>query len=266
MIQGEIYTFPLLDIIQWVALTERTGELTVEHSPNRLAIFFSAGKIAATAFDLTDSDSANSIRVMLTEAVRWRWGQFEFRDSKLPQKVASTNLNLPVEFLLLDIIGVSQPTEASNDEERSEPTLSNWMEVNAPNTTLTLADTLRLKVADRLLREDFKVPPMPEVTAKLLKLTRDENFSMDELTDTVVTDPAIVAMIMRYANSALHNYEQEVKTLPSAVQRLGTDQVVNISLAASLGARQPGRDIFAANRKSLWTHSLVTAAFAGSVA
>src|SRR5215471_13017090 len=102
MIQGEIYTFPLIDVIQWAALTERTGKLSVEHGANKIVVYFSTGKIAAVGFDLNISDSAGTVRVMLATAVRWRWGHFEFKDGPLPAKIASLNLNLTVQFILLE--------------------------------------------------------------------------------------------------------------------------------------------------------------------
>src|SRR5213078_3271992 len=105
MIQGEIYTFPLPDLIQWAALTDRTGELAVEHSANKIIIYFSRGKLAGMLFDLTIADSPGSISVMLATAVRWRWGHFDFKDCSLPSKIAAANMNLAAEFVLKEVIG-----------------------------------------------------------------------------------------------------------------------------------------------------------------
>ena len=262
MIQGEIYTFPLPDLIQWAALTTRTGELAVVHGANKIVIYFAGGKVAGGSFDMTISDSPGSVRVMLATAVKWKWGHFEFKDSALQPKIAAANMNLPAEFLLKEVInGAKSEDESADDELQNE-----WLEADSTFSDVNLADSLRLKVADRLLREDFRVPAMPEVTVKLMNLTRNDDFTLDELTDTIVTDQAIVASIMRYANSALHNHQQGVQTVPAAVRRLGSDQVINISLAASLAAKPAGRDLFAPQRKALWSHSAAAALFASNLA
>src|SRR5882724_4526628 len=156
MIQGEIYTFPLPDLIQWVALTDRTGELIVEHSANKIIIYFAGGKLASMLFDLTVSDSPGSVRVMLATAVQWRWGHFEFKDCALPPKIAAANMNLAAEFLLKEIIGEAK----SAPEDTSDESQNEWIEADSAYKDVSLADSLRLKVADRLLREDFRVPAM----------------------------------------------------------------------------------------------------------
>src|SRR5882724_9642372 len=140
MIQGEIYTFPLPDLIQWAALTDRTGELFVEHSANKIIIYFAGGKIAAMSFDLTLSDSPGSVRVMLATAVHWRWGHFGFKDCALPPKIAAANMNLAAEFVLKDVIADSQPaTEDAEADSQNE-----WLEAGSQFEDVNLADSLRL--------------------------------------------------------------------------------------------------------------------------
>jgi len=262
MIQGEIYTFPLADLIQWVALTRRTGTLVVDHGVSRLEAHFSAGKIAALSLDLISCDSRESVFGVLAGVLRWRWGHFSFKDSPLPEKILAANLGLATEPLMVEI--VSQHSTLRVPKLERDPI--DWRELENSEESVSLANTLRLNVTDRLLREDFRVPPMPEIVTRVLELTRHEYFSLRELTEIVITDHAVVALILRYANSALHTHERQVDSLSMAVQRLGTDEVVNIALAASLQARQRGRDLFAQERRRLWERSSGTALITQSLA
>lgn len=268
MIQGEIHTFPLSDLIQWLALTRHTGELTMAQGEHHLKLYFDKGEIAASsAADLIEPDCLAEdriahVRSALTSALAWRWGLFEFRDVPLPAEVAAVNLHLLAETLLLeaachlDQSRMGEAESGANDRARAD----------RHSQTFTLADDLRLQIVDRLLREDYRVPPMPQLAARVLEMTRDENFSLRNLGNLILTDQAIVAQILRHANSALRGARRQIDTLPVAVQRLGSDEVVNIVLAASLQASRSKRDLFAAHKRRLWMHSATAAFFARALA
>jgi HD-like signal output (HDOD) protein len=260
MIQGEIQTFPLPDLIQWLALTRRTGHLTISRSDHRLEFFFAAGEIAAASYsDIIGPDSAEKARAVLASALAWRLGYFIFEECKLPAEIAVANLHLPVEGLLLDVARQFDEEQEAGAKSDQAP------EAAGHSETFTVADELRLQIVDHLLREDFRVPPMPQLATRVLELTR-KDFSLRDLGNLILTDQAVAAQILRYANSALGGAERRVDTLPMAIQRLGTDQVVNVVLAISLHAERSGRDIFAEQKRRLWTHSNTTAFFAQSLA
>jgi HD-like signal output (HDOD) protein len=262
MIQGEIQTFPLPDLIQWLALTRRTGSLTFTQGEHRLEFFLAAGEIAsASSSERVGPDSPEGARAVLATALSWEWGHFLFRECQLPGEIVATNLRLPAEALLLDVVRqLDELRESHATSAGAEPS-----EAGVGHETFTPADELRLQVVDRLLRDDFRVPPMPQLAARVLELTR-KDFSLRELGSLILTEQAVAARILRYANSALAGSERRVDTLPLAIQRLGADEVINIVLAVSLHAGHTGRDLFAAQRRRLWTHSNATAFFAHSLA
>lgn len=269
MIQGEIQVFPLFDLIQWIVLTHRTGDLSMAQGARWLTFYFDNGEIAASfsASDPVELDCPTDLRTAhvrnaLTEALNWRWGQFEFRDAPLSAEVTAVNLHLPAEALLLEAARqLDQSPRADAESGANDPTAS-----DKHSQTFTLADDLRLQIIDHLLREDYSVPPMPQLAVRVLELTRDENFSLRNLGNLVLTDQAIAAQILRHANSALRGARREIDTLPVAVQRLGSDEVVNIVLAASLMASRSKRDMFAAHKRTLWRHSATAAFFARALA
>lgn len=268
MIQGEIHTFPLSDLIQWLALTRHTGELTMAQGEHQLKLYFDKGEIAASsACNLTELDCLAEVRMahvrsVLRSALAWRWGDFEFKDAPLSAEVAAVNLHLSAEPLLLE--AACHLDQSRMDDAESEA--NGWTRADRHSQTFTLADDLRLHIVDRLLKEDYRVPPMPQLAARVLEMTRDENFSLRNLGNLILTDQSIVAQILRHANSALRGSRREIDTLPVAVQRLGSDEVVNIVLAASLQASRSKRDLFVVQKRRLWKHSAAAAFFSRALA
>jgi HD-like signal output (HDOD) protein len=263
MIEGEIQTFPHTDLIQWIALTRRTGELSMTQGDHHLKFSFAAGEIAAaSSSDIIGSDSPENARAVLASSLAWTSGHFAFKDGPLPPEVLANNLRLPVEGLLLSVT-----SELDEDRtEGAEADQDEWTQEAQYSETFTLADDLRLQVVDHLLREDFRVPPVPQLAARVLELTSSGEFSLRALENLILSDQAVTAQVLRYANSALRAGGRQVDTLQVAIQRLGSDEVVHIALAASVQSQQHGRDIFAEQKRALWTHSSATAFFARSLA
>jgi len=262
MIQGEIQTFPLSDLIQWLALTHRTGELTITQGAQCLKFFFERGEIAATySSEPLAVEGLEHARAVLISALGLRWGRFLFDDCPLSTPVAAANLHLAAEAFLLEVISQLETQRKS----AAEPSQDEWGDASGYSETYTLADALRMQIVDRLLKEDFRVPPMPQLAVRVLELTRKDDFSLRDLASIILTDQAITVQVLRCANSALRGTEREVTTLPMAVQRLGSDEVVNIVLATSLQART-GRDLFIAHKRNLWARSTVAAFCARALA
>lgn len=257
MIQGEIHILPLPDLIQWLALTRRTGKLVLRQVEQSLELYFIKGEIAGgTDEALIAIDSAEKVHRALGRALARRAGRFAFSDDELPKWVASINLRLSAESTLYNLF--SELHAGRPPSARSY--LDNWTEAGKDFGLFTPDDALRLQVIDQLLKENFNVPAMPQLAARVLELTRAKNFSLRELGNLVLTDQAVAARVLRYANSARQGTEQEVTSLAQAVQRLGADEVVSIVLAAALQAHKIGRELFAAEKHRLWVYSS-TAAF-----
>ncbi len=263
MIQGEIHALPLSDLIQWLALTRRTGKLTLTQSATSLEFYFIAGDMAgATDEALSVVDSAEKLQQTLGRVYDWQAGRFAFIDDELPKWVTLVNLRLSAESILYNL--TSQFNEAQKPDTQLQ--LNAWAEAGKGIGLLTDDDAIRLRVVDQLLRDDFNVPAMPQLAIRVLELTRNKNFSLRELGSTILTDQAVAARVLRYANSARQGTEKEIDSLALAVQRLGTDEVVSVVLAATLQARRPGQELFAAEKRRLWVYSSIAAFFARTIA
>jgi len=173
----------------------------------------------------------------------------------LPKWVTLINLRLSTESTLYNLFSELHGTRPAS----AKSYLDNCAEAGKDFGIFTPADALRLQVIDQLLKEDFNVPAMPPLAARVIELTRAKNFSLRELGNLILTDQAVAARVLRYANSAGQGAEKEVTSLAQAVQRLGADEVVSIVLAAALQAHKIGRELFAAEKHRLWVYSSMAA-------
>ncbi|MDX1597058.1 MAG: HDOD domain-containing protein [Marinobacter sp.] len=121
-------------------------------------------------------------------------------------------------------------------------------------------DALTLEeVADKL-QKLYRLPPMPALALKILKLTGNTEATARELAELIEFDPSLTAQIMRYARSALFNYPGQINSVQDAVTRvLGFDRVAHIALGiASVRAFDVPRQGML-GMDSFWRHSLYCA-------
>ncbi len=282
MLQGDIYTFPLPDLIQWLAFTRRTGQLNLAQGPDRaqleairagkltdapshkprprVELYFVEGGIAGAAFAGRGAvTSAPSLRAILANALNWQTGRFTFSLECLPAWAAKVSQTYAVERLL-------QAALADQASAKPAEALLQFDGAPAESENFTLAEHLRLYAVSRIQQGDFKIPALPDLAVRVLELTSDENFSLRSLGALVIKDQAVAAQILRYANSPLYGYSYRVDSLEAAVKRIGAGEVVNIVLAAAIQTQRVKNDRFAAEREHMWRHSSAAAFIAKSIA
>ncbi len=122
------------------------------------------------------------------------------------------------------------------------------------------ADGPLLNIRARIEHLD-RLPPMPEMTQKIIQLSADPDASVKDLVKIVQLDPSLAAQIMRYASSPFFSYRGKVDSLDTAITRvLGFNTVLNLALGATAAKpfRIPrnvplGLDAF-------WQHAVFSAA------
>lgn len=115
------------------------------------------------------------------------------------------------------------------------------------------------EVADKL-QKLYRLPPMPALALRILKLTVNNEATAKELAELIEFDPSMTAQIMRYARSALFNYPGQINSVQEAVTRvLGFDRVAHIAMGiASVRAFDVPRGGML-GMSSFWRHSLYCA-------
>jgi putative nucleotidyltransferase with HDIG domain len=78
------------------------------------------------------------------------------------------------------------------------------------------------------------LPPMPDIAARVLRAVEGGDCSVHDLRLIIERDPAIVARILKVANSALYGFARQIDTLSHALALLGMQTVRNLVLAASI--------------------------------
>tara|TARA_R100001440_G_scaffold26791_11_gene43948 strand:- start:6000 stop:7376 length:1377 start_codon:yes stop_codon:yes gene_type:complete len=124
--------------------------------------------------------------------------------------------------------------------------------VNAEGITLE-------EVAQRLQKLN-RLPPMPALALRILRLTAHPEATAKELADLIEYDPSLTAQVMRYARSALFNYPGQINSVQEAVSRvLGFDRVAHVAMGiASVRAFDVPRQ-GALGMDAFWRHSLYCA-------
>lgn len=130
-----------------------------------------------------------------------------------------------------------------------------------PRAALALED-----VANKL-QKLYRLPPMPALALRILRLTSNPEASARELAELIEFDPSMTAQIMRYARSALFNYPGQINTVQEAVTRvLGFDRVAHIAMGiASVRAFDVPRGGLL-GMDNFWRHSLYCAFLCQSLA
>lgn len=132
---------------------------------------------------------------------------------------------------------------------------------NGARDALTLEE-----VADKL-QKLYRLPPMPALALRILRLTANTDATARELAELIEFDPSLTAQVMRYARSALFNYPGQINSVQEAVTRvLGFDRVAHIALGiASVRAFDvPRKGMLGMD--SFWRHSLYCAFLCQSIA
>lgn len=80
------------------------------------------------------------------------------------------------------------------------------------------------------------LPAMPNMAAKLLRLSTNERANVYDLIKLIETDPSLVLQLIRYAKSAFFGYRGHIESIEQAViSVLGYRLTLNISLGVALG-------------------------------
>ncbi len=112
--------------------------------------------------------------------------------------------------------------------------------------------------------ETCELPPLPEVAARALALTRDPRTSLPDVARLVADDTAIAARVLRISRSAVYvGRRQQPHTVEEAISTIGIDAVRRVLVAASAHAVHLTGDQVG---QTLWNHALATALAADELA
>lgn len=79
-----------------------------------------------------------------------------------------------------------------------------------------------------------RLPSLPAVALEVIELVQDRHLEVSELAETVSNDPALVAKILRMANSSFYAQSRTIGTVNQAIVLLGLNNVQSLALSFSL--------------------------------
>lgn len=123
-------------------------------------------------------------------------------------------------------------------------------------TAISPTDLEQLLV-DRLRADRIKIPSYPAIATKLQAMVAAGR-STEQLAAVAANDPPLVAALISHATSAQHANTGSI-TIAAAIVRVGVDQLVDVAVAASVGAIALAAGPLAALRRDTWWRSLVSA-------
>ena len=115
--------------------------------------------------------------------------------------------------------------------------------------------------------EVTKLPSLPVVAIKLLKLTQDNTSAAGDLVRLIETDPAITAKILRIVNSVAYGQRHKIASIKHAIVLMGFAAIRSLAMDVVLYDQlihRRGRHAF--NRVDFWQHCLTVATLCRALA
>lgn len=104
-----------------------------------------------------------------------------------------------------------------------------------------------------------QLPSVPAVAIRLLDLVRDLDSSTRDIVEAIKSDPALVAKVLRAANSSYFSFRSEIQTLEQAVPLIGRTAVTSLSLSFSLSSEAMDGGTMSERYNQYWLQSVVQA-------
>ncbi len=112
------------------------------------------------------------------------------------------------------------------------------------------------KSPHELVSQVTKLVSLPAVYFKVKELVDDPDASLVKIGEAISQDPALTMKLLRVANSAFFGFVAKVTTISRAVNLLGTQQVHDLALAASMAKAFEGISSEVMDMQRFWRHSI----------
>lgn len=107
-----------------------------------------------------------------------------------------------------------------------------------------------------LVKDVDKLVSLPEVAMRINQMVDDPNSTAAEMGKVLAQDPALVARLLRIANSPFYGLSMEIDSVSRAVTLLGTKQIRDLVVSTSAAHAFDGIPNSLISMKDFWRHSL----------
>lgn len=112
----------------------------------------------------------------------------------------------------------------------------------------------------------MRLPTPSAIAVRLTEMARDPHAKLEELVELVRCDPALTSKLLRLANSPLYARHESVKTVFEALQMLGLDTAITLTLSFTLHDELQTKNSGGFDITRYWKRSLLTAVAAHELA
>lgn len=109
------------------------------------------------------------------------------------------------------------------------------------------------------IRTAESLPALPATAIEVLRLTEDEETSVDALASVIERDPALTAKLLRTVNSPLFGITREIRSVKQAVGLVGQRAIRVMALSLSLTEQIDENKCAGFDYEAFWRTSLTTA-------
>ena len=113
-------------------------------------------------------------------------------------------------------------------------------------------------IYQKILEDHQELSSLPQTLAEVIRITKDDRSSANDLAEIIMHDPALTTKVLRIVNSPFYGARSEITTLTQAVVTLGMRAVSALALSTSI-YDITGRWQVTIDRVRFWRHSLEVA-------
>jgi HD-like signal output (HDOD) protein len=109
---------------------------------------------------------------------------------------------------------------------------------------------------EELISQTTELVSLPDIYVRIKAVIYDPNSTMTDVADVLSHDPAICARMLKVANSAFFGVASRVETVKAAIRLLGTQQVHDLVLAATISKTFPDIPGNLISMEDFWVNSV----------
>jgi len=113
-----------------------------------------------------------------------------------------------------------------------------------------------LTTPEELISQTTELVSLPDIYVRIKAVIYDPDSTLTDVSDVLSHDPAICARMLKVANSAFFGVPSKVETIKAAVRLLGTQQVHDLVLAATITRSFPAIPDNLISMEDFWVSSV----------
>ena len=84
------------------------------------------------------------------------------------------------------------------------------------------------------IKNDTNLMSLPQVVSKILEITSEDEYSMDDLADAILKDPSLTAKVLQLSNSTFYGRATKIKSINQAISLVGGNTIKCLTLSTSV--------------------------------